>query len=224
MESALRDRRDGAAPGLIETLRGEADGSVPRLSRHLARLARSAEALGIPLDRERAHAMVLDAAWRARSADRLRLRLHLGPDGALGVTSAPFRLQDPATVWRLAIASEPLDSRDPLRAHKTDRRGVYERARGEHDPAEIEEVLLLNERGEVAEGTITNLFLDRGDGVLLTPPLSSGCLPGIEREMALEEGRAREKTIVPDDLRRARRLLVGNALRGLIEARLVQEP
>ena len=73
-----------------------------------------------------------------------------------------------------------------------------------------------------AEGTITNLFADFGDG-LVTPPLGAGCLPGILRAELLAEGRVREETIRAKDLPRAR-LFMGNALRGLIPARLVTAP
>lgn len=218
LESSLCYGRDADASGLIETMRVEADGSVLRLDRHLARLSRSAAALGIALDEARARCELLAAASQCDTPGRQRLRLHLRAEGALTIATAPFHLQDEATVWRLALARERLDSHDRLRAHKSDRRGLYERARAEHDPSQIDEVLLTNERGEVAEGTITNLFLESDDGVLLTPPSTSGCLPGIERETLLASGRARERTIMPEDLLAARALFVGNSLRGLVRA------
>jgi branched-subunit amino acid aminotransferase/4-amino-4-deoxychorismate lyase len=77
--------------------------------------------------------------------------------------------------------------------------------------------LFLNERGEVGEGTITNVVFDRGEG-LRTPPLASGCLPGILRAELLERG-AREEVLRAEDLPRVR-LWVGNALRGLVAAAL----
>ena len=62
-------------------------------------------------------------------------------------------------------------------------------------------MVLLNERGEVAECTAANIFCVR-EGRVLTPPLSSGCLPGVTREVLLEIGpRAgvpvEERTLVP---------------------------
>src|SRR5438105_11833133 len=50
----------------------------------------------------------------------------------------------------------------------------------------FDEVILLNERGEVAECTSANVFIARGDRVW-TPPLSSGCLPGVTRHILLHE-------------------------------------
>ena len=85
--------------------------------------------------------------------------------------------------------------------------------RGAEYPAEdADEVILLNEKDEVCEGTITNLFFDRGQG-LRTPPLACGLLLGVLRaDLACPE-----EVLAADDLPRVR-LWVGNALRGLIPA------
>ena len=84
-------------------------------------------------------------------------------------------------------------------------------------PAGIDEVLFLNERGEVCDGTITSVFVARG-GALVTPPLRCGLLPGVLREEMLAEGLCREAVLGREDL--AEGLMVGNSLRGLIPARL----
>ena len=78
--------------------------------------------------------------------------------------------------------------------------------------------MLLNERGEVAEGARSNVFVDC-DETLLTPPLSSGCLPGVLRAELLASGRAREVVLMPDDLESD--FWLSNALRGLLSVRSV---
>ena len=83
-------------------------------------------------------------------------------------------------------------------------------------------MILLNERGEVCEGTITSIFIDRGRGPLLTPPLSSGLLAGVLRAEMVESGEAMEAVVTVDDLRRATALFVGNSLRGLVPAQLCE--
>lgn len=207
MEGALRD--GGNAPGLrlIETLRRE--GGVPlREGRHLARMARGAAALGWGFPAARVAAALRDGG--AGGAERLRLTL--SREGAVEVTATPFVLV--AGPWRVGLAAERLVSSDPWLGLKTTRRAAYDRARAALSG--LDEALLVNERGEVCDGTITTVFFDRGAG-LRTPPLSSGLLPGVLREEMLESGACREEVLPAADLGRVR-LWVGNALRGMIAA------
>ena len=118
--------------------------------------------------------------------------------------------------WRLGLASARLHSADPWLRHKTTRRAVYDAARATM-PEGLDELLFLNERGEVCDGTITTLFFDRGEG-LRTPPLSCGLLAGVLRAELLAGGHCREEELLADDLPQVR-LWVGNALRGLMPAR-----
>ncbi|MFN0171711.1 MAG: aminotransferase class IV [Bryobacteraceae bacterium] len=83
-----------------------------------------------------------------------------------------------------------------------------------------DEVILLNERGEVAECTSANLFIANGHDVW-TPPLDSGCLPGVTRELLLAEVHAegyaiREKTLYPQDLEAADEVFITSTTRDLL--------
>mgnify|MGYP000246949713 CR=1 FL=1 len=157
----------------------------------------------------------------APSQDRLRVRLELSPSGEISIISAPFVLQPEDTVWRIAIARTCTNSADTLLRHKTTRRALYEAARTEYPVETVNEVILLNEKGEVAEGTITNLFVAMEDGRLATPPLSSGCLAGVLRTSLICGKRAFNQRLRPDDLK-DRPLYIGNSLRGLIRAELIE--
>ncbi|MGE0500442.1 MAG: aminotransferase class IV family protein [Rhizobiaceae bacterium] len=204
--------------GLIETLRWEPVAGFIRLERHLSRLVDSAAALGLSCDVGFAR-RELDAAGRGDGP--LRVRLELDADGLVKVEAKPFAPLPAGTVWRLRVATAVrLDSTDPLLRHKTTRRTAYETARAEFPAADADEVLLLNERGEVCEGAITTVFADLGDGQLVSPPLSSGLLAGVLRAEMLESGQAVERVLAPADLRAARALFAGNSLRELISARL----
>ena len=195
---------------LIETFARDGAG-FRRLDAHLARALASAAALGFRWD----EAAVRAALATVSGPGPLRVRLTVGRAGDAEVTTGALA-PNPAG-WRIALAAERLDPDAPLLRHKTTERAAHDRARAALAPG-IDEALFLNRRGEVAEGTITNLFADFGDG-LLTPPLACGCLPGIMRAELLALGRAREAAIRGEDLPRAR-LWMGNALRGLIPARL----
>jgi 4-amino-4-deoxychorismate lyase len=197
---------------LIETF-GRRDGAFVGLADHLARLERTAAALGVPCDRA-----AIDRALAAVAGDGpLRVRLTVALDGEVAVAAGPLAAA-PAG-WTVRIAGERLDPDDPWLRVKTSVRGRYDRARAALPPG-VDEWLFLNTRGEVCEGTITNVFV-ASEGVLLTPPLASGLLPGVLRGQVLREGRAREAVLYPADL--AAGLFVGNALRGLIPARLAPQ-
>ncbi|TCN24293.1 aminotransferase class IV family protein [Sinorhizobium americanum] len=202
---------------LIETLRYEPEAGFVRLGLHLARLTRSARRLGFS-GAAAAEARLREAVSDAEGA--LRVRLTLDRDGAKAVTTAPLAPLAPDALWRVRVASTRLDSSDRLLRVKTTRRGVYESARSEFSSAEADEVVLLNEKGEVCEGTITSIFLDDGHGVLKTPPIACGLLAGVLRTELICQRRARVARLSAADLRRGR-LYVGNSLRGLIRAELV---
>jgi 4-amino-4-deoxychorismate lyase len=149
------------------------------------------------------------ATWAAPA----RLRLTLNKSGAFHVTTTP--LPTTQAVWRLGMARQCLFSDDPWLQVKSSRRTAYDTARADID-AGLDEVILLNERAEVCDGTITTLFFDRGAG-LRTPPLTSGLLPGVLRGQMLAEGACAEEVLSADDLPVVR-LWVGNSLRGLAPA------
>jgi para-aminobenzoate synthetase/4-amino-4-deoxychorismate lyase len=206
----LRDCDPGLL--LIETLRRE-DGQYPRLAGHLDRLRRSAAWLGFVCDERR----VVELLAAQPIAGTWRVRLTLAKDGRIDVQAFP--LGGEASGPRYAVlAAATIASGYPLRRHKTTDRALYDAAlKGLDGDAQLFDVVFLNERGEVAEGARSNVFVER-DGVLLTPPLASGALPGVLRAELLANGRAREAVLFPADL--ADGFWLGNALRGLVQVSL----
>jgi para-aminobenzoate synthetase / 4-amino-4-deoxychorismate lyase len=127
----------------------------------------------------------------------------LAEGGEITVTTTPMPPADPEAVMRFAISSSRVDSSDLFLFHKTTRRELYDREWQEHsERLGTDEVIYLNERGELAEGSRTTIFIER-DGELLTPPLSAGLLPGTLRAELLAEGKAREVVLTPADLEAA---------------------
>lgn len=76
-------------------------------------------------------------------------------------------------------------------------------------------MIFYDEEGRLLEGTISNLFLEIG-GKLFTPPLELGLLPGVLRESLIAAGRVEESPLSLEDLKRAERVFIGNAVRGLL--------
>lgn len=203
---------------LFETMRYTPGEGIARLSLHLKRLETSARRLGFGGTEKAAEALTAHLATPPDSLQRVRLEL--SPSGEINITSSPFTLQPDDTVWRIAIAATRTTSTDPLIRHKTTRRALYEAARAEFPANEINEVILLNEKGELAEGTITNLFVEDDDGRLMTPPISSGCLAGVLRTSLICARKAYNHRLRVEDLV-GRKLYVGNSLRGPIRAELI---
>jgi para-aminobenzoate synthetase/4-amino-4-deoxychorismate lyase len=207
---------------LIETLRhgepGIAEGPVDlsprrsgfvRLEAHLARMQNSAVALGLSFDAAAARA-ALDQAVAGRSGS-LRVRLTLDEQGAHLATAhdlAPIFNQEGSPHWTFRLAAQRTDSGDALLRHKTSWREPYDQPHPDCD-----EVVFCNQRGELTEGARSNLFVRRGD-MLLTPPLAAGLLPGVLRAELIEQGRAKEAVLTPDDF--DGEVYFGNSLRGLI--------
>lgn len=204
MESTLFQHAAARGIRLIETL-GWDGALLVRLDGHLARLACGAAMLGYPCDLDAARARLITAGQGVPA----RLRMTIGAGGDIAVTSAPM---PPAkTKWRVGLADARLNTADPYLRVKSTHRPAYDAARAAL-PVGWDEVILLNEWGEVADGSISTLFFDCGAG-LRTPPLSSGALPGVLRA----EIAAPEETLTAADLPRVK-LWLGNSLRGLIPA------
>jgi 4-amino-4-deoxychorismate lyase len=192
-QGEIPDQRDFQ---LIETLRWTRSAGFYLVDEHVARLRRSAAALGFRCEEDDVRAALAEAV-EGRTEDTLRVRLTLGRDGAAAVGAEPLALPQPDARWRLAYASARFDSHDPLRRHKTTRRGFLEEALAEPQArVGADEVLFLNERDELCEGARSNLFVAE-NGVLKTPPVACGLLPGVLRGRLISEGRAREAVLRP---------------------------
>jgi para-aminobenzoate synthetase/4-amino-4-deoxychorismate lyase len=113
---------------------------------------------------------------------------------------------------------------DPLLSHKTTRRAEYDRGWREAEAKGAFDTLFFNERGELTEGGRSNVFVKLA-GRWWTPPLASGVLPGVMRSVLLEDDaslQAAEKALTQADVLNAEALLICNALRGALPARVVR--
>lgn len=208
---------------LIETMRCER-GQIPLWEEHLDRLRRSAAHFGFALDEDRLRKQLAQVQRSLDSEKLWRLRLTLEASGQITLTSAELE-PEPDRVWRLCVARARLDPSDPLSYHKTTRRTHYEAAYLQAKAAGYDEVLFLNLRDEVCEGSRTNLFVQIA-GRLYTPPVSCGLLPGVYRQYVLRtRSGVTERVLTLADLRRAEALYVCNAVLGWQPAVLeVPEP
>lgn len=247
----LRDPREpvvaGTDPGyatglgLFETC-AVVSGRAFALTRHLDRLAASSAALGLtPVDDAEVRDAVA-AVLAAGGPEVGRLRITVtpgtpvdepgGPDArpVLVVAAAPAPVRGPAHVVRSAWVR---NERSPLAGHKSTSYAADVLALATAVRAGGNEALLANTRGALCEGATSNVLVEVGDE-LLTPALSSGCLPGVTRALALawaaeaglpvREARADELPWpVVDDVRAGRAgLALAGSLRGVVGVEAVE--
>jgi para-aminobenzoate synthetase/4-amino-4-deoxychorismate lyase len=209
----------GEVPTIFETILW--NGGYLLLDDHLERLASSAAELGIDCDLTAVRSLLASQEdGMSGTGGRHRVRLTLDCDGMASVAAEPFMPDPTEQAVRVCVASERVDSADPLTRHKVTRRERYDRGLSEALENGFQEALFLNERGEVTEGAISNVIV-RIDGTWRTPPVSCGLLNGVYRRYLLRTRPwIQERVISFDDLRRADMLLLCNALRGVRRAEL----
>lgn len=183
--------------GVFETIK-VVDGQPFALTRHLRRMQRSAAALGLPLDVDRVRAAVAEVMAADGIADglrRLRITLTGGPGplasdrGSAGTTLivATAPQQQPPQSSAVVTVPWTRNERSPLAGLKTTSYADNVIALNYAHAHDAGEAVFGNTRGDLCEGTGTNVFV-AVDGRIVTPPLSSGCLAGVTRELVLEWG------------------------------------
>jgi para-aminobenzoate synthetase/4-amino-4-deoxychorismate lyase len=212
----------GADPGfqLIESLRGERH-EFPDIERHLERLGVSARHFGFKFDSPTVRAALLEHA-RSSVLFPSKTRLLLGRDGAISMESSS--LAGESGSQKVLISDSCTDSHDSLLRHKTTARHLYDSELTRANAATCFDVLFFNEREELTEGARSNVFLHIG-GRWLTPPVTCGALPGITRAKILADPayNATERVLYREDLHRADRILLTNAVRGIVDVALLSD-
>jgi len=199
---------------LIETLLWN-DGYT-LLPLHLDRLQGSCDYFDRRFDAAEIESRLDALAATFAPLSRHRVRLTLDSRGQVALTHSP--LGPNTSECKVMLASERTSSTDVFLRHKTTHRPLYDRLFAEAQQAGFDEVLFCNERGELTEGAISNLFV-RIDGRLYTPPLACGVLPGVFRRHLLEAvPSAEERVLTLGDLRAATDIYLCNSVRGLRKA------
>ena len=211
---------------LIETFLWSPGTGFGFLPEHLRRLASSARYFGFRFREEAVRSALRSALRKEAAASPQKVRLLLARNGEVNVEMSPLTTILKGTrPARVTISTVGVSSRDPFVRHKTTHRGWRDEELRKARNDGFDEVIFLNERGEAAEGAITNLFVE-ADGRLLTPPASCGLLEGVRRRRMLADRslRAEERVLYPDGLQRCRRILLTNSVRGIVPAVLSISP
>ncbi|MCM8534229.1 MAG: aminodeoxychorismate synthase component I [Lentisphaeraceae bacterium] len=197
---------------VFETMLWE-KGEVLYFEEHIQRLKNSCEYFLMSFVESEVRQFIQERTKSCDPARKYRLRLSIG---VLGKVILNVVEQTSASEWseklRVLLSSETLDSQDVYLYHKTDCRELYNKAFKQAKVDGFDEVLFLNEKGELCEGAISNVFI-KVDGKWFTPPTSSGLLPGTWRLAQLVGLDATEKVLYLEDLRQAEQIMIGNSVR-----------
>jgi para-aminobenzoate synthetase / 4-amino-4-deoxychorismate lyase len=200
---------------LLETLKWTPEEGYALLERHLSRLMDSAEYFDVPVHVANIRKALVEAAQGFHGTAQ-RIRLLVDHSANIRVEAKPLDLS-PQPAMRLALAGEPVDSNNRFLYHKTTHRDHYDAARASRPG--FDDVVLWNERGEVCETTIANLAIEI-DGKWVTPPVSSGLLPGTLRAEMLARGELMERVVTVDELKGVANIRLFNSVRGEFQAQL----
>ncbi|QAA92598.1 aminotransferase class IV [Pollutimonas thiosulfatoxidans] len=204
---------------LIETLRVDPGGAMPLLAGHRERLRASCQALGFrwPADLFGQHLPQLASTLDRNTGHRVRVLV--SPDGSYDVRSGPLAATPQPVSVRLATT--PLLANPFWLRHKSTHRPWYRAAQAWLEAqGTVFDVIYCNAEHQLCEGSRSNIYVQDGAGQWLTPALSCGLLPGVQRQALLEQGLVREATLTKVDLISSPALRVSNALRGWLDARL----
>jgi branched-chain amino acid aminotransferase len=188
-------------------------GKVFLLDQHLARLCDALIALQIPAEPP-LHSLIHELVARNAVHDGVvRLTVTRGQDQPTIIVTARPRKFDPHPL-RAIISFIRVHTQ--LAQYKTASRLPYTLAKLEADRAGVDEALLLNEAGHIAEFSASNIFVVKA-GTLFTPPIKDGALPGVTRAAVLELAKslgipAREESLLPGCLDGADEVFAINSL------------
>jgi para-aminobenzoate synthetase/4-amino-4-deoxychorismate lyase len=204
---------------LFETMHANGAAGIRHLARHLRRLAASAAYFGFPCDVAKLASALEQACANFRDDTPRRLRLALRHAGSHAITDAILApLSEPVRLL-LGAAQQATQADDLFLRHKTTLRAHYDAGWRAAEAQGAFDTLFFNERDELTEGGRSNVFVRIGEH-WHTPPLACGLLPGIMREVLLQDPawNASERVITRAMLLGADDIVVCNALRGPLRA------
>ena len=201
---------------LLETLRWSPGTGWYWLDLHLDRLEAAADYFGVPVERE---AVQVQLEGAVAGQNESRVRLTVSRRSAIEIVLQPY-VEPSSGPAIIAVDLEPVNTASPFLYHKTTRRDSYNDRLARHPDAD--DVLLVNERGEITESTVANVAV-KLDGEWVTPPIEAGCLPGIYRRVLLDDGRLVERSVPINDLERCDGIALLNSVRLWREAKVISE-
>jgi para-aminobenzoate synthetase / 4-amino-4-deoxychorismate lyase len=202
---------------LFESLLLE-DGEYYLLDRHLQRLKASAGYFSFPCNEQDALTR-LQAMVNGHQSGRFKVRIFLADDGAFRTDIHSLEPQG-QKVWRVKLATQPVDSSDIWLYHKTTNRDFYQRAL--EAAGDCDSVIFYNRAGEITEAATSNIVLYES-GKYWTPPRSCGLLNGTFRDELIEKGELGERVITVEELQKSESIFLINSVRRWMRVTLISD-
>jgi para-aminobenzoate synthetase/4-amino-4-deoxychorismate lyase len=201
---------------LLETMLWSPVNGFSLLEYHLKRLVQSADYFGFNLDLPRIREK-LESLATGLPATPHRIRLLVARNGSFRCDTSAF---DPGSMHfaDILLAKSPVDSNDLFLYHKTTHRRIYEDALRMRPGSA--DVLMFNEMGEITESTFANVAFEI-DGLVCTPPLRCGLLPGTYRAWMLDRAQVQERSVTIEDALRSPNVYLMNSVRGMQRVRII---
>lgn len=195
---------------IFETMKVE-NGEVNFLDEHLTRLRSAADFFLFYFNEKKVQREIGRRIEKLKQDRSYRMRIDLNKWGSI-----KFRVDElpelPAFI-KVYVSDKRINFQNRFQYFKTTNRKLYESEYKKHNAKGFFDVIFLNDKDELAEGSLTNIFLRKGEN-WFTPPISAGILPGIYRSYLLQtETNVSEKVLFLDDLLNADRLMLVNSVR-----------
>lgn len=203
---------------LIETLLWEPSKGYPLLKFHLDRLFASAKYFDYKYSK-RSVASFLNKLSKDFNNDKYRVRLLLNKSGEISASHGIIEKDNSPKI--ITFSSKKIDSTDRFLFHKTTNRNTYDKEHKRYKREGFFDTIFCNKNNEVTEGAISNIFIKKGNKYY-TPPVGCGLLDGVYKRYLITEKilNIEEKVLYPNDVKTAQKILLTNAVRGIVPVKL----
>jgi len=209
---------------LIETILWEESKGYSLLDLHMERLENSARFFRIPFSIKMIKNKLEETESDFCRDKSYKVRLLIDKKGEIFVSYSEFLQHSKYDIPYIAVPNIKTDPGNIFLYHKTTNRALYESEYEKYGKIGFVDVIFENKKGEITEGAITNVFVEKG-GIFMTPPVECGLLDGVYRKYLLRGGQGRyiEKVLRRDDLIDADAIYLSNSVRGLFKVQLCED-
>ncbi len=191
---------------LIETILVK-NGKPKHKTAHFNRMKKSTEELGFNFNKD---------LIKINPKEDCILRILLDKNGNLKTQILPL---NPIETNKITISKIPVSSKEKFLYHKTTYRPWYEKSKEKIKSGKIFDEIFFNEKGELTEGTRSNIILQI-NRKWYTPPVKCGLLNGVLRKKLIKEAKLKERNLYFNDLKNAEKIFCINSVRGFVEVEL----